>query len=60
MKLYIIRIRASYTWQYVKWNILLRFYGISHACAKSGAQAVFFSPAKKRPGNEATRTDDIL
>ena len=42
-KLYITRIRASYTWQYVKRNILLRFYGISHACANSGAQA---SPAK--------------
>ena len=37
-KLYITRIRASYTWQYVKRNILLRFYGISHACANSGAQ----------------------
>ena len=45
-KLYITRIRASYTWQYVKRNILLRFYGISHACANSGAQAVFPSPAK--------------
>ena len=53
-KLYITRIRASYTWQYVKRNILLRFYGISHACANSGAQAVFSLPRKKRPGNEAT------
>ena len=53
-KLYIIRIRASYTWQYVKRNILLRFYGISHACANSGAQAVFSLPRKKRPGNEAS------
>ena len=52
-KLYIIRIRASYTWQYVKRNILLRFYGISYACANSGAQAVFSLPRKKRPGNEA-------
>ena len=52
-KLYITRIRASYTWQYVKRNILLRFYGISHACANSGAQAVFFPPPQKRPGNEA-------
>ena len=43
-KLYITRIRASYTWQYVKRNTLLRFYGISHACANSGAQAVFPSP----------------
>ena len=47
-------IRASYTWQYVKRNILLRFYGISHACANSGAQAVFSLPHKKRPGNEAS------
>ena len=36
-KSYIIRIRASYTSQYVKRNILPRFYGISHACANSGA-----------------------
>ena len=35
-KLYITRIRASYTWKYVKRNILLRFYGISHPCANSG------------------------
>ena len=40
-------IRASYTWQYVKRNILLRFYGISHACANSGAQAAFFPPPQK-------------
>ena len=53
-KLYITRIRTSYTWQYVKRNILLRFYGISHACANSGAQAVFSLPRKKRPGNEAS------
>ena len=53
-KLYITRIRASYTWQYVKRNILLRFYGISHACANSGAQAVFSLPRKKRPGNETS------
>ena len=33
---------------------LLRFYGISHACANSGAQAVFSLPRKKRPGNEAS------
>ena len=47
-KLYITRIRASYTWQYVKWNIILRFYGISHACLNSGAQAiVFFPPPQK-------------
>ena len=52
-KLYITRIRASYTWLYVKRNILLRFYGIAHACANSGAQAVFSLPRKKRPGNEA-------
>ena len=50
-KLYITRIRASYTWQYLKRNILLRFYGISHACANSGARAL---PRKKRPGNEAS------
>ena len=50
-KLYITRIRASYTWQYVKRNILLRFYGISHACANSGR--FFPPPQKKRPGNEA-------
>ena len=37
----------------MKRNILLRFYGISHACANSGAQAVFSLPRKKRPGNEA-------
>ena len=37
----------------VKRNILPRFYGISHACAKSGAQAVFSLPRKKRPGNKA-------
>ena len=49
----ITRIRASNTWQYVKRNILLRFYGISHACANSGAQTVFSLPRKKRPGNEA-------
>ena len=52
-KLYITRIRASYTWHYVKRNILLRFYEISHACANSGAQAVFSLPHKKWPGNEA-------
>ena len=52
-KLYITRIRALYTWQYVKRNILLRFYGISHACVNSGAQAVFSLPRKKWPGNEA-------
>ena len=46
-KLYITRIRASYTYQYVKRNILLRFYGISHVCANSGAQAVFSLPRKK-------------
>ena len=28
--------------------------GISHACANSGAQAVFSLPRKKRPGNEAS------
>ena len=45
----IVWIRASYTWQYVKWNIILRFYGISHACANSGAQAiVFFPPPQKK------------
>ena len=32
-KSYITWIRASYTWQYVKRNILPRFYGISHACS---------------------------
>ena len=47
-KLYITRIRASYTWEYVKRNILLRFYGIAHACANSGAQAT--SPAKNGLG----------
>ena len=52
-KSYITWIRGSYTWQYVKRNILPRFYGISHACANSGAQAVFSLPRKKRPGNEA-------
>ena len=52
-KLYITWIRASYTWQDVKRNILPRFYGIFHACANSGAQAVFSLPRKKRPGNEA-------
>ena len=52
-KLYITRIHASYTWQYVKRNILLRFYGISHACANSGAQAVFSLPREKWPGNKA-------
>ena len=46
-ELYIIRIRASYTSRYVRRNILLRFYGISHACANSGAQAVFSLPRKK-------------
>ena len=46
-KLYITRIRASYTWQYVKWNIILSFYGISHACANSGAQAIVSLPRKK-------------
>ena len=55
-KLYITRIRASYTWQYVKRNILLRFYGISHACANSGAQAVLSLPRIKRPGDEARGT----
>ena len=54
-KSYITWIRASYTWQYVKRNILPRFYGISHARANSGAQAVFSLPRKKRPGNEVTR-----
>ena len=53
-KLYITRIRASYTWQYVKRSILLRSYGISHACANSGAQAVFSLPRKKRPGNDGS------
>ena len=53
------RIRASYTWQYVKRNILPRFYGISHACANSGAQAVFSLPRKKRPGNEASPAPSI-
>ena len=43
------------TWQYVKRNILPRFYGISHACANSGAQAVFPLPRKKRPGNETSK-----
>ena len=57
-KLYITRIRTSYTWQYVKRNILLRFYGISHACANSGAQAVFSLPRKKRPGNEASSSPE--
>ena len=33
-KLYITRMRASYT---MKRNILLRFYGISHACANCGS-----------------------
>ena len=54
-KSYITWIRASYTWQYVKRNILPRFYGISHACANSGAQAIFSLPRKKRPGNEASQ-----
>ena len=27
---------------------------MSHACANSGAQAVFSLPRKKRPGNEAS------
>ena len=53
-KLYITRIRASYTWQYVKRNILPRFYGKCHACEDSGAQAVFSLPRKKRPGIEAS------
>ena len=44
---------ASYTWQYVKRNIFLRFYRISHACANSSAQAIFSLPRKKRPGNKA-------
>ena len=54
-KSYITWIRASYTWQYVKRNILPRFYGVSYACANSGAraQAVFSLPRKKRPGNKA-------
>ena len=52
-KSYITWIRVSYTWQCVKRNILPRFYGISHACANSGAQAVFSLPRKKWPGNEA-------
>ena len=52
-KLYITRIRASYTWQYVKRSILLRFYGISHACANRVPRPFFPSPAKKRPGNAA-------
>ena len=47
-KLYITRIRASYTWQYVKWNIILRFYRISHACANSGAQAIAFYPPPQK------------
>ena len=42
----------------MKRNILLRFYGISHACANSGAQAVFSLPRKKRPGNEANYERD--
>ena len=46
-EMYITRLRTSYTWQYVKRNILLRFYGISYACANSGAQAVFSLPHKK-------------
>ena len=55
-KLYITRIRASYTWQYVKRNILLRFYGISHACANSGAQPFFPSPAKNGLGTRLVYT----
>ena len=48
-KLYITRIRAS-LYLAVR-ETELRFYGISHACANSGAQAVFSLPRKKRPGN---------
>ena len=45
-KSYITWIRGSYTWQYVKRNILPKFYGISHACANSGARP-FFPPPQK-------------
>ena len=40
-------------WQYVKRNLLPRFYGIYHACAINGAQTVF-PPRKKWPGNEVS------
>ena len=59
-KLYIIRIRASYTWQYVKRNILLRFYGIAHACANSGAQAVFSPPPQKKNGLGTRLTGSLV
>ena len=41
--------------------ILLTFYRMSHACANSGTQAVFPSPAKKRSGNKAnTKGNNFL
>ena len=53
------RARISPSWEsvyysdtcivYVKWNIILRFYGISHTCANSG-HCVFPSPAKNGLG----------